>query len=386
MARKIRLHIGTHKTGTTALQTKLQTLVPALAARGWHYLSGGPNHSWLYLLFAEAPHREHDMVKRGLGSPTAAQAWVAERRAALADELTKERDNILVSGEELCRLPTDGVAALLAFLAEYSTDIAVVCCVRAPLAYCISEAQEGIKGGLTMADVVARPPVARYRSALAAYVEHLNSSRVRVLRYEGFNTAVGQGATARVLGAAGIPADGLDLADDLQANVALSREAAALLSHLNATIPMYIDGMLNPARAPIPLGWLHRLSSTPFTLPRESLARSLAEAHEDLRWLRAFVGEDWFAEDNAAAIEELGHDGTSSEWGTLDPKLAGNIAIVLHDAAALVRDCMTSMLSDRVRQAAAAGDAVLTARYRADLYRIRPEMEYANRELDAQPL
>ena len=378
MANKIRLHIGTHKTGTTALQEKVQSVAPALRTRGWHYLSGGPNHSWLYLLFVDDPHSEHDMVKRGLGSPAIARQWVEERRAALADELAATGYNIFISGEELCRLPAEGVFALLDFLSEHTNDIGVVCSVRAPLAYCISEAQEGIKGGLTLADVIADPPVARYRSALAAYVERLSPSRVRVLRYAGWEGGAGRSITTQVLEAADVSIDGLDLIDQPRVNGALSREAARLLSHLNATIPMYVAGELNPVRASIPSGWLRRLGTTRFSLPRASLARSLAMAQDELRWLRALVGEDWFSEDDAAAVEALADDDAGDPWTVSDP-LSQNVAAVLHDAAALVRDCMTTMLSERARHAAAAGDAAQAARHRTSLYHIRPELEHAGR-------
>jgi hypothetical protein len=369
---EICLHIGTHKTGTTSMQKTLQTLAPDLKRLGWHYLSGGPNHSWLYLLFTELPHREHDMIKRGLGEAAAAQKWVVSKTAMLAAELAGQTGRVLVSGEELCRLSEDGVKRMLEFFSRFTDTISAVCFVRDPISYCKSEAQENIKGGLSWKEVVENPPRARFRFYLKKYVEQLGREHVHVIRYEKFVETDFETGTARLLSAAGVDTLQLKINEVDHSNRAISQEAALILSELNVKIPMYINAERNPARTALPSSWLNLLGNTTFTLPRESLIKCLQLSKFDIEWLHSLVGEQWFNIDYVDEFENL----SDKSLIAIDPAMAQNIGIVLNQAAILVRDCMCSALSVQIKAANAAGDIDRAQQHRVRLYALRPELEW----------
>ncbi|CAN5626688.1 hypothetical protein BH10PSE14_BH10PSE14_22160 [soil metagenome] len=359
---KIAVHIGTHKTGTSAIQTSLEALKPELKAHGWHYLDGGPNHSFLYLLFTESPETEHDMIKRGLGSPALAACWVAETRARVARELRGvSSGNILISGEELCRLSPASAQRFVDFLRCVTPEICVVCFVRSPIGYCLSDAQEGIKGGLTLSEVTEHPPVAKYRFYLEKYVKALGAANVHVLEYQP-PSPQRQSGLGRLAETIGLPPLFGQEAGRRNTNESLSLEAALILSQLNGRHPLYVDGATNPERGQLPMRWLRSLGSTPFSLPRATLARSLLAASDDVVWLQAFVGERWFASETISP--DLPGDGLTAD---LTADLAFDIAGVLNDAALLVQQTMCALLMDRKASAERRGDIAAAAKLEANL-------------------
>ena len=367
--RRIAVHIGTHKTGSSAIQTSLQALKPELAARDWHYLDDGPNHSFLYLLFTESPETEHDMIKRGLGSPAAAAHWVAETRARVEDELRNVlSSNVLISGEELCRLSPSGAQRFVAFLRDIAPEISVACFVRSPIRYCLSDAQEGIKGGLTLQDVTNHPPVATYRFQIEKYIDALGTANVRVLRYEPQSRHQPSGFR-RLADAFGLPLESGDEEAGRQlTNESLSLEAALILSQINTRYPLYVDGAPNPKRGQLPMRWLKALGSTPFSLPRATLERSLAAARDDVAWLHDLVGESWFADEAIPA--DLPLDATAAG---LTADVALDVAGVLNDAALLVQETMCTLLLHRKAEAERIDNKALAAKLESNLQVLRPE-------------
>lgn len=359
--RRITLHIGTHKTGTTYLQESMAAQADRLARQGVRLLDDGPNHSWLYLAFCDAPEREHEMMKRGLADAPRARAWSAYRRQALAEELAaKACDHLLISGEDLCRMPRSAVGRFLEMLRVHTNRIDVVCCVRAPIDYAISDAQESIKGGLTWDAVLRRPSLPVYRRALEPYADILGRSAVRAYPYR-------KGSPAQLLrrfaDVSGIELDVVDMG--LDSNISLSAEAAYILAALNGRTPMFLDDGLNPARARIPLGWLDTVGTHPFGLPPETRAAIRSASADECDWLAGFTGERWFDDERPEDYP----------WHALDGdvrRLLDGIAGALHQAAMTIERAFAESLTDRAEATLAAGEAQHAIAIAQSAVRMRP--------------
>jgi hypothetical protein len=112
---KLYLHVGLHKTGTSSIQNWLAGNRGPLAAAGFVYPRSSVHHNDLYLALCSAPEKEHSNLRRGV---IGAQAARAHARAVLeeygeAARLAGER-NIVISGEELCRLSLPELRSLKA--------------------------------------------------------------------------------------------------------------------------------------------------------------------------------------------------------------------------------------------------------------------------------
>jgi hypothetical protein len=269
--------------------------------------------------------------------------------------------NILISGEELCRLTPSATQRFIAFLRNFASDISVACFVRSPIGYCLSDSQEGIKGGLTMAEVIDHPPVATYRLQLQKYIDALGAANVHVLQYRS-PSSPGPSGIRRLSDVFGLPDAFDETAGRQRVNESLSLEAALILSEINLRYPLYVDGAPNPKRGQLPMRWLKALGSTPFSLPQATLERSQSAARNDLAWLQRLVGEPWFADE--AIPHGLARDPASA---ALTSDFAADVAGVLNDAALIVQETMRALLRDRQANAERSGNAELAAKFEASL-------------------
>jgi hypothetical protein len=330
---RITLHIGTHKTGTTFLQRQLESQRDALADQGVHYLRQGPNHSWLYLAFCDAPETEHAAMRLGLVGADAARAWADQRRVSLRRELAECRlPRVLISGEELCRMSLPTATRMLALLREFSDTVDVVCCVRDCTSYANSDAQESIKGGLTWQQALIQIPQAHFRSALEIYTSLLGKPSISVFAFER-----GQNKQHLTNFAAACRLK-LELADvSADANLALSAEAAYVLGEINRLYPPFVDQKANPARANIPAGWLAALGKRPFTLPADTLKAARIAQKNDYQWLSSFAGIDLPLGDTALPVQ-------ADEYSPDRHMTLTDCAVILHTAAKTIDDTMSGYM------------------------------------------
>lgn len=374
--RTIHLHIGTHKTGTTYLQTVLDESREPLARHGFHYLTLGANHSLLYLLFCEHPEREHDMLKRGLGDTARARRWVSARLADLGAELagTPAR-NVLISGEELCRLSSAGVERMRRFLAPHADRFRILCYVRDPFEFCVSDAQEALKGGLTLDEVARHPPICAYRSYLEKYLRIFGVDSVTVRPFER-KRFPGDRLLGDFLGWIGLP----DILAEGERRVArpnssICHEAALILGYLNGRYPPFLDGAVNPARALIAPGWLARIEGRPFGLPASALARLVGANAADLAWLRDLVAADWFPMDGPLPTELI------QEETQISPTLA-SLAELIHEIARLSGEAMNEALVARAMASIRSGNGAAALRHARDALAVRPSHAPTQRLLE----
>lgn len=149
------LHIGTEKTGTSALQTALAAGASPLAAQGIHYLAWpGRIEARPLAAAAISENRENPYLieQGGATAPEAAegfrvsvQTWLAQTLPALPDSI----HTVLVSSEHFhSGLKTGGdIARLRALLAPYAGAFRVVCYLRRQIDQLESHYSTALKSG-----------------------------------------------------------------------------------------------------------------------------------------------------------------------------------------------------------------------------------------------
>ncbi|EHR0552777.1 TPA: sulfotransferase domain-containing protein [Vibrio parahaemolyticus] len=150
--KKLVLHIGTEKTGTTSIQSMLSQNRQRFKAQGFHVLecAGEENHRLLPSIFIAKsdPFLKLSVNESGLGKA----AFIEHVKKTIADEIHSlpEHVHTVITSSEHCqsRLKTaEEVAALHNFLAQFFDEIKVVCYVREQSAMCTSLYSTALKVG-----------------------------------------------------------------------------------------------------------------------------------------------------------------------------------------------------------------------------------------------
>ena len=135
MARRIFVHIGRNKTGTTAVQNAFRAGREPLKRNGFHYPMGRPGHHYLAL---------HLLGTDRSGPPRGRAP--AELAGLLAERIAASERDVVLSSEVLQRVEP---AALAAWLGKEAT---VVVYIREQVDYLASCYQQGIKMGIPRGD------------------------------------------------------------------------------------------------------------------------------------------------------------------------------------------------------------------------------------------
>jgi hypothetical protein len=272
MARTVYLHIGTHKTGTSSIQTAFN----GFSNPHIRYASlGAPNHSLaLHTLFAQHPERHHLHVNNQRG---AAEVDVFRKTVArnLERELAVDADLIL-SGEDLCELKRDEVRKLAAYFASRSARVRVIAYYRDPLGFSASSLQQRVKAGLEEFRLI-QP---EYRRRIEHYIGVFGRENCDLRRFDrrAFPESSVVKDFARHLGI-----DSAALAA-VSTNTSMSAQAVSCLLYMNRRlgIPRESSAFFDLRRGFV--DWLiPQLSGEKFTLP-ETLFAAAMDA-EDVRWM-----------------------------------------------------------------------------------------------------
>jgi len=145
--KRILLHVGTHKTGSTTLQSTMYRNREALEKVGVSYLGTQGTYPHLYSAFMNRPLDFVWNQHSGLG-----EAQIRARdlgvKQALRTELSQATgDTIILSSEFLSKLERNELKALYGFLSDYGS-VHVVYFYRELLSWISSDSQQLAKAGL----------------------------------------------------------------------------------------------------------------------------------------------------------------------------------------------------------------------------------------------
>ncbi len=318
------IHPGMHKTGTTSIQHTLYANRDVLLEYGINYLHSEANHSHgLYSLFGPAPHEFFSNLQRGIDSPKKVAVHNERVRATIEAACRENRSPaFVISAEAICDLSVDGLQRFESLLAPHFDRVLVTAYVRPPRSYITSAAQQWIKRGYCLDDVLRDPPVPDYRRRFE------NLRRVFGAENVSFTLYVRQRlknhcAVASFLERIGAPDELYQRLQVVDTNESLSLTAAKLLSVANRRVPRFAGRKPNPERAAALLSEISRIPGPRFRLPEQWLSDVIASVQPDIAWMEATLGvaleeptQTGETPSPAESNEVCGHEdvGTIVEW------------------------------------------------------------------------
>lgn len=330
------LHIGLHKTGSSSIQIALSKARRGLRRMGITYPGSEVNHAELYLAFCDHPEREHSNVRRGISTPEAARRSSMQIMDVIANELQLSRSpKVILSAEGLSSLSQSGIERLKAFILPFADRIKVVCFVRNPIGFATSYAQEAVFGGKLIEESLRTPELPQYRNKIGRFVHAFGYNNVVVCDFDAVRQTQ-EPLLRRFILAIDEAPDEYGFVHEERANVAMTLESVRIFDAINRRYPMYTGTRRNPARANVPRAWLRNVGSTPFNLPRDWQARVYNACKQDVKWLRESFG-----------IEFDSVTSESGGWSAPDSALFDQLAVVLHDNAHLIDECMKEICTLR---------------------------------------
>lgn len=305
---RVFLHIGMHKTGSTAIQSAFAGYE---TSRTRYADLGYENHSIPFYTAYSGQHQNYHIWRAAGLRPeeieTQKDICRARIEAAVAEASSEGRD-LIFSGEDISLLPRAGVEAMHALFARHSCEAQVIVYVREPMSFVQSNFQEDIKAGKN----TKRPTPPNFRDRIEKFIEVFGTERVTVRVFDRAHL-YGNDIVKDFAEEVGViaPRNG---GND---NSSLSTEAVKIIYLMNQLVPV-IGEQADMVRARWRMVDHVRASFTGrFELPDVLLGGTI-EA-QDLDWLHGATGIDFRrSENDSPAFSEkelavyLGHLNTGT--------------------------------------------------------------------------
>lgn len=296
--RKIVLHAGLPKTGTTSIQTAFYAQRRALLdEERLLYPSLDANlTNALCTLFHDDPRKHITNKLAGLTTLEAIAPLQNEYRKALEKEIgSTEWDTLLLSAEGISNLSRHALRQLREWGDRFTTKWSVFLCVRHPVAYVRSLMQQLLKSGSTLESLYDHPPLPAYREKISNLIAAFGRDDVTVFDFESASEESGGivGALAHRLCLSASTRDRLS-ARTVHENPSLSREAVLLLDSVNRRRPMFSGADRAPRRSGQEAEYIGQVRGTRFEMPATLRDEVLARTHGDVEWMNTELGLDLY--------------------------------------------------------------------------------------------
>lgn len=292
--RKIVLHAGFPKTGTTYLQNKLFANRKALAEKHAIILPGATANltNALCTMFHDNPmvHVSNALLQYSLDQVSAVKKnyFIELERDLIRPEWT----TAILSAEGVVNLNSQELARLKAWGDRYCTEWEVIFCIRNSVDWVRSVIQELVKGGRTLEDLYSDLPLPHFRKRIEAAMSIFGRDAIRVYSFEAAQ-AQPAGILGHLLSLVDIDLESLSSNSEreVRENVSMSREAVTILDRLNVLRPLFDhNGKLGKQRTGREIPYLLQVKGSPFRLPPSVESRVRAEVESDEQWLNDTFG------------------------------------------------------------------------------------------------
>lgn len=277
---RVFLHIGMHKTGSTAIQSAFAGYE---TSRTRYADLGYENHSIpFYTAYSGQHHNYHIWRAAGLRpEEIEAQKDICRARIEAAVAGAGKR-NLIFSGEDISYLPLAAIQDIAALFARHTLDVRVIVYVREPISYMQSAIQQVVKTGT----FDERIPSPMYRERIEKFINVFGAERVNVRVFDR-DLLFGNDIIADFAKQVGVKAPPKGKND----NSSLSTEAVKIIYLLNQLVPVFGEQAdLIQARRRM-IAHVSANFKGRFQIP-ESLIAGIVEA-EDVAWLYATTGIDF---------------------------------------------------------------------------------------------
>ena len=163
--KKIYLHIGLHKTGSTSIQAALigynKNNIKTISFKE-------ENHSIpLYTIFSENRYNYHIWTSKGFSRDDIDKKKNEYEKILEKEIKNSQEKSLIISGEDLSALNSSEVHSLYNFFSKFNLSIEIICYVRNPIKFIVSDIQEVVKHGR---DIPFYGSL--YRERIIPYIEH----------------------------------------------------------------------------------------------------------------------------------------------------------------------------------------------------------------------
>ena len=283
--KKIFLHIGMHKTGTSSIQRTLFQAHDLLKNFNVFYpTSLGENHSIpLFSNFCENPSRYYLHVKNGLSQKEIEQ-FNKNYISSFLDELkhNQNTDTLVLSGEDVSSLTETDLIRLRSFINKELVDyeLNIVYFIRNPWDYITSSTQEYLKVGHNKPSI----PNSIYEACLAKFITVFGKETISVYSFE-VACENEYGPVGEFLKIIGIPIIELKQFPIFRVNESLSYQAVEIIEYVNRTIPFYNNSEIAIGRMNGDLSPLYPIRGDRYTLSKDEYLQLTKNIQLDLEWL-----------------------------------------------------------------------------------------------------
>ena len=295
--RKIILHIGLPKTGTTTIQNALYANREFLLKQeGILYPSLEPNMTTpLRTIFRDSSPQSFANRMAGLTAEEEAIRRKKYRDLLEAEISSREWDVLLLSAEGVCNMPEPEIAKLRGWGEKYSSDWTVLACVRHPLTYTRSVIPQVMRNGDTLRELYETPPLPNFRGRISKVLSIFGQENVRVFDFETA-TESEDGIVGTFAREAGLTAQSSKFLASraVRKNESLSLEAVRILDSLNRQRPLFIGNVRAPRRSGRELYYIGRIKGRKFDLPDSVKESVRSRSREDVIWLNERFGLDLY--------------------------------------------------------------------------------------------
>jgi len=296
--KKLILHIGMHKTGTTSLQKIFSSSQHVLNKSNIFYadLNKFNTANSFYVMFLDNPtehisfkNREiHDLHKAKDEQEKLMQLW------------RKEFENFsngyyIISDEELSYLPLNGVIKMRNFLVEYFNDITVIMYAREPISFIPSIINEHIKYGATKIRNRTFSSITYYINRIAKYVKAFGRGNIIIRSFDKKHMK-NNDLFEDFFYSLNIKFDASKL-NTIVENQSLGHNALTFLLEYNKKFPRFIGGEINKERGlafriNIFFELLQKINDKKFTLDLKFTNKEANAINKEISYVNQFLPEE----------------------------------------------------------------------------------------------
>ncbi|NVK42726.1 MAG: hypothetical protein HWE39_15905 [Oceanospirillaceae bacterium] len=285
--KKLLLHIGMHKTGTSALQTSFFHGREELNRHGLHYFDYSDNHSAAFFsLFSKFPEKYHINRRHGITTPEAALEHNKKLEKDIRQRLhDAPAGTTIISGEDLSLLQREQIPALKDFLGQYFDSIAVIGYARPPVSFMNAYAVQALKGGKPLSAIDPASLAPSYQWRFKKFQDTFGTDNVRLKPYHASLLRKGC-IVADFLGELNAPDSIYGALTIKRVNQHLSMKAALLLDLENQNGGSASNGAHHAAAKRNFLAAIGKIDGPRFSLPAATVKAVLEKEAWDIGWMQ----------------------------------------------------------------------------------------------------
>lgn len=296
--KKVILHVGLHKTGTTTIQNFLfkekdkllenKILYPEVSGRG-------ANHSTVfYSIYSENPESYHINIRQGLTSKAQVDTINEKMKKELSCMSNLDFETIIISGEDISYLSEASISALKSdMLSWFGNDLEfeVVICLRSPLSYWNSVVQQLVKDGQSISEVLIKLEANFaniYKGSIEKFINIFQKDSIKTYDFSK-SLQHKNGVLGTFLELVGIESIFKSI-NNTSDNEGLCYEAIHLMSYINQKKPLIINNEVSKERSLGDLNPLKLLTGKKFNLSSAQQKYICKKAEKDVDWLSQNFG------------------------------------------------------------------------------------------------